>query len=85
MMFMLVAKNPNDFKAAVVANFPQDHIQVEPNAWLINTPEGQTSKEIWDRLVGEKMPTGMVVAFIGYYGREPSNVWEWIAAKRNAQ
>ena len=86
MLFMLRAKNSADLEGAIASNYPNDHIQVHPGTWLISTEEGQTARAVWERLVGQDTkPTGIVVSFVGYYGRESSDIWEWIAAKRNAQ
>ena len=80
MLFLVVAKNPADLENAVATTFPNEHIQVYPGVWIISTDDSQTSKEIWERLVGTRSPTGLIVSFVGYFGRESSNIWEWIAA-----
>ena len=85
MLFLLVGKNPADFETKIAIKFPGDYIQVHPGAWIISAEGSLTSKDVWDRIVGTETPTGIIVAFTGYYGRESSNIWEWVAAKRNGQ
>lgn len=85
MLFLLVAERPADFTTSLVAHFPNEHIEVQPGTWIISTPDSSTSQEVWDRLVGKGAPSGIIVSFVGYYGRKNSQIWEWIAAKRNVQ
>jgi hypothetical protein len=86
MLFMLVAKVETEFNAFVEQSFGgENSIQVGPGQWLIHTAEPTTAKDVWDRIVSGRAPSGLIVSFSGYYGRLPSAVWEWIAAKRASQ
>ena len=51
--------------------------------WLVHS-SASISKTVWERLVGDDQPTGMVFPVRGYYGYHNATIWEWIAAKRTA-
>ena len=85
MLFLLAAKNEADFDSAVQSAFPDAHIKIGPGQWVLATDDSLTAQDAWNRIVGTTTPSGIIVSFIGYYGRANSSVWEWIAAKRNAQ
>jgi hypothetical protein len=84
MLFALMAKNDAVIDPLVKAQFADNHIKVGPGQWILSSDGNPTSKEVWDRLVGEATPTGIIVAVSGYYGRADTSVWEWVASKRNA-
>ena len=85
MLFLLATTNEAVVDAAVRTTFPDDHIKIGPGQWVLSTNESLTAQDTWNRLVGTTTPSGIIVSFVGYYGRADSRVWEWIAAKRNAQ
>lgn len=85
MLFLLVAKNEADFATRVESAFPNNTYRFGPGQWVISTTDAPTSKDVWDRIVGATAPTGIIVAFNGYFGRHSNDLWEWIAAKRSAQ
>jgi hypothetical protein len=68
---------------AISESFPGNFYPIERGKWLV-VAEG-TAREISDRIGitsdPHKVPSGMVFAASGYYGRASSEVWEWIAAK----
>ena len=85
MLFLLTVEDEAEFHAAILSVFPNDHIKIGQGQWFLSTDDRSTSQDVWKRIVGTKTPSGIIVSFSGYYGRANSSVWEWIAAKRNAQ
>jgi hypothetical protein len=75
------ASNPTGLEAVIASTFPTDYLKIRDGEWLISA-EG-TAKDISDRLgISTSQPSnGIVVSISGYYGRQPTNVWEWIRAK----
>jgi len=70
---------------AKVTALYEKRIQIHsaPGQWLI-AADG-TAKDISDRLgISSEKPDdigpAIVLAIVGYWGRESNNVWEWIAA-----
>lgn len=61
------------------------HVEASPNQWFVSYKG--TSKELSDLLgitSNNDGSTGIVVAISGYYGRAPTNVWEFVAAHWDA-
>ena len=85
MLFLLIVQNEAEFNDAIRDTFPNDHMKIGHGQWLLSTDNSFTAQDVWNRIVSTSTPSGIVVSFIGYYGRANSSVWEWIAAKRNAQ
>ena len=85
MLFLLIVENEAEFEDAIRAAFPEDHIKIGYGQWFLSTNDSSTARDVWNRLEGTGTPSGVIVSFVGYYGRANSSVWEWIAAKRNAQ
>ena len=61
--------------------FPGDHLRVGPGQWLISAP--RTAKEVSDALgiSDARSGTGIVITAGPYYGRAPSDVWDWISTR----
>jgi hypothetical protein len=75
--------NPAAMSNALQAHFPDDHIKISANEFLV-AARGQTARNISDKLgVTEASTIGSAIIFTtsGYYGRAPNNVWEWVSAK----
>ena len=80
---ILNVANPLAMQNALNEKFPDNHLQVNATAYLV-AAVGLTAKDVSDKLgVTESDSTGSAIIFTtsGYYGRAPTNVWEWIAAK----
>jgi hypothetical protein len=83
-------QNPALMRAAVASAFPNDHMEIGNNEWLISA-QG-TAKEISDRLGVTDQPPGqptragnaMIFSMQNYYGRASSDIWEWIKTKVEA-
>lgn len=75
---------PPAVKTALDRVYPLDHIEVGPGQWLV-IAEG-TAKDVSDTLgiTGGTLGSAVVVSASGYFGRAPSNIWEWLAAKMKA-
>ncbi len=67
--------------AAIRDKYPDDSLQVSPNQWLILA--AATAKAVSDELgiSDAKNGTAIVLRVTSYYGRAPTNIWEWIAQK----
>ena len=85
MLFLLTVKNEADFEGSIQSSFPNEYIEIGRGQWILSTDDNITAQDAWNRIVGTSTPRGIIVSFIGYYGRANSRVWEWIAAKRNTQ
>lgn len=73
--------NPAAVKTALEQHHKDAYFELTAGQWMV-VAEG-TAKEMSDRLgltTGDN-GNGVVVASAGYFGRAPSNIWEWILAK----
>lgn len=76
-----VAK-PEKMQQAVTAAFPNDHLQLQDDEWLVSGIG--TAKEISDKLrVSEPEGSGsaMIFSMANYYGRATTEIWDWIKSK----
>ena len=74
--------DPAKMGQAVARVFPQNHLSLKDDEWLISYPG--TVKEVSDKL--ELVPGGqngaaMVFSMASYFGTAEPNVWEWIRTK----
>jgi hypothetical protein len=76
--------NPEKMKAAVESEFPQDHISLGHNEWLVSMKG--TAKEVSDKLKISDATNGVAMVFgmSNYFGRASSDIWDWIKAKAEA-
>lgn len=76
--------SPDKIKQAISAEFPNDHIFVGHNEWLVSTKG--TAKEVSDKLKITDGANGVAMVFgmSGYFGRASSDIWDWIKAKAEA-
>ena len=67
--------------AAIRQEFPEDHLAVSPDVWLIAA--GGIAKDVSDRLgiTEGQNGTGIVFAMSGYYGFASNAIWEWLTLK----
>ncbi len=84
----VITHNPDGFAEAVQREFPTNSLQVNSNAWYL---AGQgTAREVAARLGLEKTEThtptvsAIITTVGGYYGFAGMNIWEWLAAKQQA-
>lgn len=75
-------EKPAVLAARIRAVFPEDHLTVSANSWLI--ADGGTSQSVCEKIgLGDDKSLGgaVVVSVSGYYGFAGPMVWEWIKAK----
>jgi len=88
-LYMVVSLGPSApaIDSAIVLRFGGDFYRLEPGKWLVSTGF-QTSKEVSNALGITADPpatsnlTGVVTAIKGYYGRGPSDLWEWFSKQQ---
>ena len=81
-IFAIVNSNNHAaLQAAILANYP-DALHLSPGQWLVSAP-AVTAKEISDRLgiSDGRVGSALVISVAGYFGRQPTNTWDWIRAK----
>jgi hypothetical protein len=68
-------------EAALKEVFPNDHLQVGPGQWLVSAIG--TAKDVSDRLRISDGSRGaaMIFSMGNYFGRAPTDIWDWIKAK----
>jgi hypothetical protein len=84
-VFTVIALAPNEkVENAVTTKFPDDHLRVSDTTWLVAGTG--TAQELSTKLgiTGGRVGSAIVFSTAGYYGRAPSNIWEWIKAKLEA-
>lgn len=77
---------PDALRAAIVAKFPNDFIQITPNQWLVAL-KGVTTKELSDKLgitEGKTSGLAIVMSVTGHFGLAATSIWEWIKVKSEA-
>jgi hypothetical protein len=83
-------QDPPKMKNAVESVFPDDHFDIGHSEWLISSKG--TTKEVSDKLgvthTASDNTSGAGSAIIfsveNYFGRAPTNIWEWIKTKAEA-
>jgi hypothetical protein len=73
---------PDSIIQAIKTNFPDDSYVI-PSTNSVFVKFSGTSKEISDKLKisdGET-GTGIVVPVTNYYGRAPTDIWEWLKSR----
>jgi hypothetical protein len=75
---------------AIKTAYPSDHLYISDDQWLIST-KGTASDVsaklgLYDPQNPNVAATGSAIVFStnGYFGRAPTNVWEWIKVKLEA-
>jgi len=83
---LMPSTQPN-LAARIRQAFPQDHLSVNDTQWLISTTgtaENLSSKlGIYNPANPSEPFTGNAIVFAtsSYFGRAPSNIWDWIKVK----
>ena len=85
-VFSVISLTPSDaLGEKIQAEYKANSLKLSATNWLI-AADG-TAKEVCDRLSiseGEIGVSAVVFATAGYFGRAPTNIWEWIKVKREA-
>jgi hypothetical protein len=73
--------DPAKLKAAIAANFENEHLELGNNEWLVSS--NMTPQGISDKLGITDASNGVAIVFgmSGYFGRAPTNIWDWIKSK----
>lgn len=83
-VFAIVStSDPAKIRTVLNNKFAENHIQLpRGSGWLVFAPNA-TAQEVSNQLgVSEgESGTGIVFAIAGYWGRAPTNVWEWLSVK----
>jgi len=68
-------------REAVTRIFPTDHFDLGTGEWLISAKG--TAQELSDRLglTDNRVGSAIIFSMQSYYGRAPSNIWDWIKTK----
>jgi hypothetical protein len=79
--------DPAKVGQAIAAKYPSDHMDLGDGSWLISAKG--TAKEISDTLgfssaTGSLIGNGIVFRMDSYFGRAPTNIWDWIKVKIEA-
>ena len=75
---------------AIKTAYPNDHFSINETQWLISTAgtaiDVSAKLGVYDPRTPLAPPSGNAVIFAtnGYFGRAPTNIWEWIKAKLEA-
>jgi hypothetical protein len=75
---------------AIKKAFPNDCLSVNEMQWLVSTAGTASDVSakigVYDPKNPTALPTGTAVVFStnGYFGRAPTNIWEWIKTKLEA-
>jgi hypothetical protein len=84
-IFVVTAiRNPDAIGAEVERAFPNAHLPVVTGTWLVSA--NLTAIEVSNKLgvtgaAGPAVGTALIVAISSYYGRAPSEIWDWIKTK----
>jgi hypothetical protein len=73
--------DPAKLTAAIATNFENEHLELGNNEWLVSS--NMTPQGISDKLGTTDGSNGAAIVFgmSGYFGRAPSNIWDWIKSK----
>ena len=92
MIFIIVSKHPeNDdgITKAIGAALPDNFYEIGRGQWLVSF-DG-TSKELFSHVFPDNMTLltrqgGLIVlGTTGYWGRSPTDTWEWLASRSGAK
>ena len=81
---ILRVTEPAKLRAAIVEIYPDDHMEITPNEWMVS--DNGTAVEVSKKLKIPDATNGVaiVIGFTSYYGRAPTPIWDWIKAKLEA-
>ena len=83
-LFLVTPINqPEKVVSSVKSLFAEDYYAIPSTNSLLVHYSG-TTKELSDKLgltTGENEATGVIVGFSNYYGRAPTDIWEWIKSR----
>jgi hypothetical protein len=79
---VLKVSSPQLLKPAIESKFPNDHLYLGKDEWLVSSAS-MTSRDVSDALGVSEGPNGdaVVLAVAGFWGRATQDVWEWLTLK----
>lgn len=86
-IFVVIPKTPSAaLDDRVVVEFPDDSQRLDSGAWLISsagtTQSVSKALGITEADGARKLPISAIVfATVGYWGRAPNTIWEWLKSK----
>lgn len=74
--------NPDAVLKRVATDFPDEHFHIQRTGSILVYFPG-TTKELSDKLgiTTNEVGSAVVVSVGNYYGRAPTDVWEWIQSR----
>ncbi len=77
-------QSPEKLNKAIKEAYPNDSLKVSEGEWLVSA--SATAKEVATKLGIIDGDTGSAIVFKmdSYYGRAPTDIWDWIVTKSEA-
>ena len=74
---------PVEVAGAINARFPNDHLPLEGGVWLV-AGQSLTTRDVGDAIgiSGGQNGNEIINPMEAYWGRAPSDIWEWVGQKR---
>lgn len=77
------ASNPTLMRTVLEEVFPDDHLEVQDDEWLVSS--SGSAKSVSDRLEAvapdNHFGSAIVCRVSSYWGRAPTEIWDWILDK----
>lgn len=90
-IFAILLPSPQPaLEEAIKTAYPNEYLSINSTQWLVSSSETAieiTAKiGVYDEKNPTSPPTGNAVVFAisSYYGRAPTNIWDWIKSKLEA-
>lgn len=90
-IFAILLPNPAPaLVSAIKTAYPFDHLSINDTQWLVSTTGTAIDLSAKIGVFDPANPTApaignaVIFATNGYFGRAPSNIWEWIRTKLEA-
>ncbi|GAA0568450.1 hypothetical protein [Caenispirillum bisanense] len=83
-VFLIVgvrADQGDQLDSAIAKTYQKDHLRLTADSWLV--ADDCTAKELSDKLgiTSGKSGSAVVTKIGSYYGRAPTNIWDWVKTK----
>lgn len=78
------ASMPDRLRPVIEEHYRDDNLEVKPGQWLISANE--TARDLSTRLGLLEPHNGAAIVFKmdSYFGRAPTDIWDWIKTKSEA-
>lgn len=76
--------HPDILARELSIKYPNDHLKVSDGQWLLSARG--TAREVAEYLgfINQGTTSGIVISMGSYWGRAPTDIWDWIKAKAEA-